>query len=236
MARCTKEEALETRSRILDAAEQVFHANGVARTSLSDVADAASVTRGAIYWHFKNKTDLLEAMCDRVRLPMEARIAAGNARLENDPLGQLKALCVFFFHDMAGNPHSRMVLDIMFHKCEYVDAYDLIALRQRECFSRCRDNFETMIGAAVARGQLPARLDVKLASVMFHAAFDGLLNSWLFAPDSFDLAGNAERLVDACIDSLRHGRSLLESAQDAAPAPSLAVSAAAGWPVPGPLP
>ncbi|MGI4848766.1 MAG: TetR family transcriptional regulator [Janthinobacterium lividum] len=209
MARCTKEEALETRSRILDAAEQVFHANGVARTSLADVAEAANVTRGAIYWHFKNKTDLLEAMCDRVRLPMEAMIAEMTDASVADPLGQMRATCVFVLRDMVSDPHARTVLDIMFHKCEFVDAYDLIALRQRECFARGRDNFERAITNAVARRQLPAETDVKLACIMFHAAIDGLLNTWLFAPDSFDMAANAERLVDACIATLKHASSLL---------------------------
>ena len=70
MARCTKEQALETRTRILDAAEDVFNANGVSKTSLADVAAAAGLTRGAIYWHFANKTDLFAAMCQRVRQPM----------------------------------------------------------------------------------------------------------------------------------------------------------------------
>jgi len=55
MARCTKEKALETRERILDAAEDVFDDNGVSNTSLADIATAAGVTRGAIYWHFTNK-------------------------------------------------------------------------------------------------------------------------------------------------------------------------------------
>ncbi|MGK9806601.1 TetR family transcriptional regulator, partial [Salmonella enterica subsp. enterica] len=43
MARRTKEEALETRHRILDAAEAVFHARGVARPSLADIAEATGV-------------------------------------------------------------------------------------------------------------------------------------------------------------------------------------------------
>ncbi|MDP1673909.1 MAG: TetR family transcriptional regulator, partial [Burkholderiales bacterium] len=57
MARRTKDEAVETRNQILDAAEKVFSARGVSRTSLADIAEAASVTRGAIYWHFKDKAD-----------------------------------------------------------------------------------------------------------------------------------------------------------------------------------
>ena len=59
MPRKTKEEAQETRQRILDAAERVFQMQGVSRTSLAHIADAAGVTRGAIYWHFRNKADLV---------------------------------------------------------------------------------------------------------------------------------------------------------------------------------
>ena len=46
MACCTKEEAQETRERILDAAEDVFYAKGVSQTTLNDVAEAAGVTGG----------------------------------------------------------------------------------------------------------------------------------------------------------------------------------------------
>src|SRR3546814_1649852 len=56
--RRTKEEALETRESILDAAERIFFERGVSRTTLDQIARAASVTRGAVYWHFQNKSDL----------------------------------------------------------------------------------------------------------------------------------------------------------------------------------
>ena len=54
MARRTKEEALATRSHILDTAERLFEAHGVSRTSLHDIAQAAPDTR-AIYWHFDTR-------------------------------------------------------------------------------------------------------------------------------------------------------------------------------------
>ncbi|MBV5333220.1 TetR family transcriptional regulator, partial [bacterium] len=66
MARKTKEEAQETRKAILDAAETVFQERGVSRTSLAEIATAAGVTRGAIYWHFANKAELFDAMIQRV--------------------------------------------------------------------------------------------------------------------------------------------------------------------------
>src|SRR5215468_10863238 len=68
MVRRTKEEALETRNRILDAAERIFEKRGVSRTSLQDIAEAAGVTRGAIYWHFKGKDELFAAMMERATM------------------------------------------------------------------------------------------------------------------------------------------------------------------------
>jgi TetR/AcrR family acrAB operon transcriptional repressor len=208
MARSTKEEALETRNRIIDAAEKVFHANGVARTTLADIAEAANVTRGAIYWHFRNKSELFDAMCARVRLPMEAMVAAIEDEREADPLGHLRKTCIFLLQEAVHNPHSRKVFDILFHKCEFVDPADPIAVRQLECFAQGTDKIERILRNAVAKGQLPKDLDPRLASVVFRASIDGLLNNWLFAPAGFDLAGDAERLTDACLDTLRCASSL----------------------------
>ena len=208
MARSTKEEALETRNRILDAAEDVFHANGVSRTSLAHVAEAAKVSRGAIYWHFKNKGDLFDAMCERVRLPMEDMAAAGKDVREADPLQQLRKTILFVLHEVRHNPHSRKVLGIVFHKCEFVEAAGPIIERQQDVFLRGRADLETILRNAVARAQLPSDLDTALAAIMLQAQIDGLINISLFTPDSADFDAHAERMVDAAIEMLRCAPSL----------------------------
>ena len=71
MVRRTKEDAQETRNRILDAAVEVFNRQGVAQTSLNDIAAEAGVTRGAIYWHFANKVALFDAMINRLICPLQ---------------------------------------------------------------------------------------------------------------------------------------------------------------------
>ena len=72
MVRRTKAEAAVTREQLLDAAERVFRERGVASTTLGEVAAAAGVTRGAVYWHFRDKADLLGALCERTTLPLDA--------------------------------------------------------------------------------------------------------------------------------------------------------------------
>lgn len=208
MARNTKEEALETRNRILDAAENVFYEKGVARTSLDDIAKAANVTRGAIYWHFKNKSDLFAAMCDRVKVPFE-QAAQANADIGlSNPLDRMRQGCIFFLKEAVSNPHSRKVFEIMMHKCEFVEANEPIASKQRECYSRSTITIQSILQNVVAKGQLPTDLDIPMAANLLHATMDGLLHNWLFTPGGFDLAANAERLTDACIDTLRNSPAL----------------------------
>ena len=111
MARRTKEDALATRDRILDAAEQVFESQGVARTSLQQIAAAAGVTRGAIYWHFKDKADLFNAMMERVTLPMEdgVRVAASGA--QDDPLAVLEQGMLSALRLVTTDPQVRRVFE-----------------------------------------------------------------------------------------------------------------------------
>jgi len=62
MPRRTKVEAEETRLRILEAALDMFYRKGYSRTTFVDIAQKVGLTKGAVYWHFKSKPDLLAAM------------------------------------------------------------------------------------------------------------------------------------------------------------------------------
>lgn len=218
MVRKTKEEALETRNQLLDAAEIVFHREGYARTTLEAVAEAAKMTRGAIYWHFKNKSDLFNAMCERVRLPMEELVAAGVNASVADPLGHLRKVCVFFLQEASQNIHLRKVFDILLHKCEYVDPADPVYIRQHEAFQRGRERLEKLLTQAVEKGQLAEDLDIRLATIMFHSSIEGILKNWLFLPEHFNLADEAERLVDVCIGMITYAPGLRKGGGKACPA------------------
>lgn len=65
MARKTREESLAIKHRILDAAELVLLERGVAQTAMADLAEAAGMSRGAVYGHYRNKMEVCLAMCDR---------------------------------------------------------------------------------------------------------------------------------------------------------------------------
>lgn len=86
MARKTKQQAEETRQEILDAAIKTFSERGVSATSLADIAKAAGVTRGAIYWHFKNKVDLFQQACEFSDSQILQAENYYRSKYSNDPL------------------------------------------------------------------------------------------------------------------------------------------------------
>jgi len=203
MARRTKEEAQETRNRILDTAEQVFRDQGVTSTSLADIADAAGVTRGAIYWHFRNKADLFAAMLDRVALPMEEMIRQAADASTADPLSSLRACCVHVLRQTAEDPRCRRVFEILTRKCEYVDELHPLSQRILHCRADGLEMMRRALRNAVRKGQLSHQLNTRRAALGLHAYVDGLIYDWLLDPGCFALAREAQALVDQYLDGLK---------------------------------
>jgi len=203
MVRRTKEEALETRSKILEAAEQAFYERGVARTTLADIAALAGVTRGAIYWHFSNKADLVQAMLDTLHEPLDELAKASENQDELDPLGCMRKQLVDLFRQVAIDPKTRRINEILFHKCEFTDEMCDLRRQRKVASVDCNSRIEEARNNAVHREQLPATLDTRRAAISLHAYIDGILGQWLLVPDSFALHKEAESWVDIGIEMLR---------------------------------
>src|SRR5438093_2677913 len=70
----------DTRTRVLDVAEELFGEEGIERVSIRDITDKAKVNLAAINYHFGSKEDLIVAVFERRVVPVnEARIAALDA-------------------------------------------------------------------------------------------------------------------------------------------------------------
>jgi AcrR family transcriptional regulator len=97
--RRTKEDAEITRQHLLKAAVKVFSEKGYAATRLSDIAEEANVTRGAIYWHFENKRNLFVALFKERVSPVFNLI---DQTLSEDltPLAKIKKVIAVFFEKM----------------------------------------------------------------------------------------------------------------------------------------
>lgn len=203
MARRTKEEAAATREHLLDTAERVFAERGVTRASLQDIATAAGLTRGAIYWHFKDKAELFIAMMDRVCLPCETALdgvtqasqSGIEARLRSALLQPLQLLCE--------DDRARRVFTIVIHRTEYNDEMDPVRQRHRSAIADCDARIAALLREGQTKGRFRPELDAgALASAML-CLVDGLLTRATLEADPQPTLVAAEVAVDVWIDGLR---------------------------------
>jgi TetR/AcrR family acrAB operon transcriptional repressor len=200
MVRRTKADAEATRTALLNAAEQLFLAHGVSRTSLQDIAGAAGTTRGAIYWHFKDKADLFNAMMERVTLPMEQSINAAQA--VEPPLQRLRLSVLTALRTTATDEQARRVFMIATQQVEFNG--EMLAVRARKL--RWRDEYlsyltqEFQVAAADAGITLP--MAPRTAALGLKAILTGVLDNWLLEPTDHDLVAVGTQVMDSYLSGL----------------------------------
>ena len=202
MVRRTKSEAEVTRQKLLDAAAEVFREHGVAHSTLAEVAAAAGVTRGAVYWHFRDKAHLFDALCEREQLPMEAMLAGAGEVRQKDPLSALRALAVDGLTRLATNARTQAVFDVIFHKCEFAAEFASVAGRRNATDRGCLAHVERLLKQAVDIGQLPANTDTELAARCLNAYMVGVMHEWVQRPEAYDLALAAPAMIDCILAGL----------------------------------
>lgn len=109
--RTQAERTAETREALIAAGRTLFAAAGFADVTLENIVGAAGVTRGALYHHFADKTELFAAVYDRVDGDMAARMGEVIAESgETDPV-EIMRLGTGFWLDACSDPEvERIVL------------------------------------------------------------------------------------------------------------------------------
>lgn len=190
MVKKTKADAELTRQHLLDTAELLFLERGVSRTSLQDIATAAGTTRGAIYWHFKDKADLFNAMMERVVLPMEQALQSAASTVGTDadtPLQHLVDTMLAALHATVHDPQTRRVFQIATHKVEYVAELQAVAVRRLEIMRSLVGVTEQAIALTLAPTGRTLPMPLPAAALGLHMLVDGLITNWLLDTEAFDL-------------------------------------------------
>jgi TetR/AcrR family acrAB operon transcriptional repressor len=202
MARRTKEDALATRNLILDTAERVFVKRGVSRTSLNEIAQTACLSRGAIYWHFRDKADLFDAMMQRVLLPMEEKLNIGGAIAAADALGDLRQGCIDALKQIVDDAQVRRVFEIAIHKVEYVDELEAVRERRKDACNNHLDHVERTMSQSMQRGELSRSVSARTAALGLHSLLEGLFQNWMLDDRAFDLVKVGTQVIDAYLAGL----------------------------------
>lgn len=127
--RKTKAEAQKTREQLLQSALDTFFLHGVAKTPLQAIARNAGVTRGALYWHFKNKEELFEELFRQTFEDFRTTFSDGLKKADKQGLKQL--LNSIFAHIKHDELHHKLFV-ITHLKCEYTEENKAIMAVQKK--------------------------------------------------------------------------------------------------------
>lgn len=190
-----KEEAEKTREDILNSAVRIFSEKGVACSTLDEIAKAAGVTRGAVYWHFENKMQIFEALHERLHRPFVSMVLEDLERDHPEPLEQLRDLYITLLLDLEKNEQKKQALILFMLKNNYVGELAKYREEHRRKKAENMQLFQRYFEKAKKVGKLPPGTDPALLTQAMSCFMKGILFEYLDNPEDFDLKNKAPKLV-----------------------------------------
>ncbi len=168
--RKSKDETLETRKAILRIALGCFSKRGYALTTFADIAEKMHLTKGAIFWHYKSKEELLAALIVQEHEVYEPLQGIDGA----ETLADVKAAFLEWAEAIAKNKELRQFMLFAMSRVEWSDALKeklrgrLEGLMIRDPFDRIAEKLQAFQAAGIVAPELDAReISVLLSSIFF---------------------------------------------------------------------
>ncbi len=174
----------ERRNQILDTAAAIFARYGFHQARMDDIVQASGLSKGAIYWYFKSKDEIIIALLQR----FFGQELAGAQALLDDPNPVGERLLQISRQIIADTLHVTTIGLIPLF-------YEFYAMAQREgqvrefirtYFFAYRDLLSTLIRQGIARGEFRP-IDAEQAATTLCALYEGTLLIWGVVPEGIDL-------------------------------------------------
>ena len=188
----------ERRGQILDAAAAVFAKVGVRDARMDDIVEQADLSKGALYWYFKSKDDLVAAFIERLfmrgiesfrqflkmELPFPSRMLAISRYVAADirSIARLRSVALEYYALAARDSRVRR--------------------RVRGYLEESKDLFTTTIAQAIERGECRP-IDAHKTALMLQAMYEGFTLLWVVGQGSIDIDETLEHSTRLFIDALK---------------------------------
>ena len=209
MSRKAKEEAEKTRARILASALSLFAKKGYVRTTFTDIAARLKMTKGAVYWYFKTKPELLFALLDEMlakfRRQITEMLPPGEESFDGLSFPVVADMMVRYAVQIVGDPKGTAFFLLVHEQVHWADASmekvraDLLRNPRFGPWAA----FRTAVENDVREGRVRADVDpVQVASVCI-SIWDGLVHSRIAKFLQCDMEDTLRKSYAAVWESMR---------------------------------
>jgi AcrR family transcriptional regulator len=174
----------ETANRILYQAMRIFLEKGYHGTSIDDITRAAKLTKGALYWHFHSKEDLLKRIIEEY----EGRFLDGMIQAVNEVKGTILDKIERYFRYNAAFAYYNRELCVSFDTlaAELVGAHHGIEAEFRRIYKKYQNFLSNLMVQGKKERFFKKEIDENLSALVIIAFHVGILFQWSMNKDEID--------------------------------------------------
>ena len=199
--RKTKEEAEKTRGNILKSALKVFLKNGYSKTSLADIAENAGYTRGAVYWHFKDKSEILEKIISKFHGRF---FSEQNNILESsfDPLQKIEEMININLPMLYNNKEFRDFIELTWFKTE-IDQHEGLLQGKIAITKTFNDTILNLFMEASIQGAIKKEVDPEIAALSVTSIINGIYRGYFIIPDKLQSERTGRIIIENYLNQIK---------------------------------
>ncbi len=162
-----------TKEKILKQSGQLFNTQGYKATSISDITNATGYTKGAIYRHFKSKSELEMETLSHLSGIMFDRL---REKIKSQHTAKEKLTSIFqYFETYVSKPPLKGGCPLMNVAIEADDAHPYLRKRAVTILNALRDSILTILANGQKHGQIKKDIDAEYYATVIIAGLEGAI-------------------------------------------------------------
>jgi len=199
--RKTKEDALITRKQIIEKAVELFLQKGFSVTTLDEIAQQANVTRGAIYWHFKDKLDIVYELIEAEHQNLEGLLQ----KLFDEnipPINKIEKVIRAVINNFFDNKSFQDFIELTWFKIEY-SQLSRLRTSKAELTDYFIENFKRVVIEAKKMGEIKKDVDESDSAVTIVNMINGMYRLFFILPDHFNTKKEAIQFFTSYLNLIK---------------------------------
>ncbi len=198
----TKQDAEITKDYIIKTALKTFSRKGYSGTTLVDIAKEANLTRGAIYWHFKDKAELYTEIINNY-IMLEKRLIEQRFHSNDTAFNKLEGIIGDFFSELINDEDFRAIEQISRFKIEHNDEI----IESKKIWMNFIDYATNVVIELLEQGkktgEFSKNIPSEITAIALFSYIMGIEITWLENTDRFSLKDFQKELINIFFNSIR---------------------------------
>ena len=205
MARRTKEEAEQTRLEILKASLDLFSEKGYSKTTFDEIAKRINKTKGAVYWHFRNKPDLLVAIIKDAITKLNEHVCM--IMPETNNINDLKKYFLYHAQLIESSPELRKFMFFALYQMEWSEnIYKKVNKSLEDILDGPQKRIKETLTILKKRGEITKDTNIDEISEVFFCFWKGAVDNEILRPGSTKFMNFVSKGFDMIIGRLEEER------------------------------